>query len=57
MQLDGKNLPFMMRMNRKWEYALLGEDTFYGLKNNGADTKEILKYILVTESKKKGTLF
>ena len=45
------------RMNRKWEYALLGEATFYGLKNNGANIKEILEYALVTESKVKGTLF
>ena len=45
------------RMNRQWEYVLLGENTFYGLKANGASMEEILEYVKVTEGLVKGELF
>ncbi len=45
------------RMNRQWEYVLLGENTFYGLKENGASMEEILEYAKVTEGLVKGELF
>jgi len=44
------------RINRRWEYVLLGENTFYSLKVNGASVKEILEYAKVTESRVKGKL-
>jgi len=31
------------RMNAQWEYALLGENTFYSLRGNGANIIDILK--------------
>ncbi|QTA37580.1 DEAD/DEAH box helicase family protein [Thermosipho ferrireducens] len=33
-----------LRMECKWKYVLLGENTFYGLKDNGASAEEILEY-------------
>ncbi len=44
------------RMNCSWSYALLGEDTFYGMSQKGADTQEILEYAILTKAKIKGTL-
>ena len=49
------------RMDRKWEYILLGENSFYSLKNNGASIEEILEHSKATEKEIKrrisGTLF
>jgi len=44
------------RMDCTWHYVLLGEKTFYGMSEKGADTEEILEYAKLTKSKIKGTL-
>ena len=44
------------RVNCSWSYALLGEDTFYGMSQKGADTQEVLEYAILTKAKIKGTL-
>ena len=44
------------RMNCVWTYVLLGEKTFYGMSEKGADTEEILNYATKTKSMLKGTL-
>jgi type III restriction enzyme len=44
------------RLACEWRYALLGENTFYGMSERGADTKEILDYAILTKAKVKGTL-
>ena len=49
-------LPPEDRMNSEWKYALLGENTFYGMSEKGGDTKEILEYAILTKAKIKGTL-
>ena len=36
------------RMYSKWQYVLLGENTFYSMRNRGASIKEILNYALVS---------
>ncbi|WP_407432808.1 hypothetical protein [Methanobrevibacter sp.] len=41
-------------MDAKWNYALLGENTFYSMHKKGAGIKEILDYTIVTEAKAKG---
>ena len=44
------------RMNCVWTYVLLGEKTFYGMSEKGADTEEIMNYATKTKSMLKGTL-
>ncbi len=44
------------RMDRKWEYILLGETHFYGLKENSASIDEILQLAKLNESKVFGKL-
>lgn len=44
------------RMDCHWNYALLGEGTFYGMSEKGAATKELLDYAILTKAKIKGTL-
>ncbi len=44
------------RMSCEWKYALLGENTFYGMSQKGATTQEILDYAILTKAKVKGTL-
>lgn len=44
------------RLNCEWKYALLGENTFYGMSEKGADIREILDYAILTKAKVKGTL-
>jgi type III restriction enzyme len=39
------------RMNRTWHYVLLGEKTFYGMKDKEASTEEILEYAQMTKAK------
>jgi type III restriction enzyme len=39
-----------------WKYVLLGENTFYSMSKNGANTEEILEYGIMSKSKLKGTL-
>lgn len=45
------------RMNRIWEYILLGENDFYGLKQNGANITEICELHKISERAVKGSLF
>ena len=45
------------RMNKKWEYVLLGDNHFYGLKKNNATVKDILGLAKVSEGQVKGQLF
>jgi type III restriction enzyme len=44
------------RMNCIWDYVLLGENTFYEMKDKGASTEEILEYAKMTKAKIEGTL-
>ena len=43
------------RMNCVWSYVLLGENTFYGMRDKGADLLEILNYATRTKAMLKGT--
>ena len=45
------------RMNREWEYVLLGEDSFYGLSANGATITDICGRCKVSLSAASGELF
>ena len=45
------------RMDREWEYILLGEAHFYGLKDNGASIDEICQLAKVNEANASGRLF
>lgn len=45
------------RMNREWEYILLGETHFYGLKDNSASIDEICQLAKVNEAQVTGKLF
>ena len=44
------------RMNREWEYILLGENHFYGLMDNNASISEICELAKVTEANAEGRL-
>jgi type III restriction enzyme len=44
-------------MNAEWKYALLGETTFYSLKDRGASVQEILEFTKLTRERVKGPLF
>jgi type III restriction enzyme len=44
------------RMDRKWEYVLLGETHFYGLRDNNASIDEIFQLAKINESKVLGKL-
>ena len=48
-QLNGQD-----RMDSKWNYVLLGENTFRSFHDKGASIKEILDYAIVTEAMAKG---
>ena len=43
------------RMSCVWSYVLLGENTFYGMRDKGADLLEILNYATRTKAMLKGT--
>ena len=43
------------RMGCVWSYVLLGENTFYGMRDKGADLLEILNYATRTKAMLKGT--
>ena len=43
-------------MNCVWSYVLIGENTFYGMSQKGAETSEILEYAVLTKTQVKGTL-
>ncbi|OGF48607.1 MAG: restriction endonuclease subunit R [Candidatus Firestonebacteria bacterium RIFOXYA2_FULL_40_8] len=45
------------RMGRAWEYVLLGENTFYELRDKGASIIEIFNYVRLTKDRVEGTLF
>ncbi len=45
------------RMDREWEYILLGETHFYGLKDNNASIDEICRLAKVNEAQAAGKLF
>lgn len=49
-------LPEEDRMNAEWNYVLLGENTFYSMRDKGASLKEVLEYALMTRAKAEGTL-
>lgn len=44
------------RMEAIWTYVLLGENTFYNMRDRGASLKEILEYAKMTKFKAAGTL-
>ena len=44
------------RMSANWSYVLLGEKTFYNMRDRGASLKEILEYAKMTKYKVAGTL-
>lgn len=45
------------RMNREWEYVLLGESVFYSLSGSGADIEDICNHCKVSYSAATGNLF
>jgi type III restriction enzyme len=45
------------RMGCEWSYALLGENTFYRMKDKGASVKEIMEFAKLTKQKVSKTLF
>jgi type III restriction enzyme len=45
------------RMEREWEYILLGENHFYGLSRNGASVDEMCQLAKVTLANAEGRLF
>lgn len=45
------------RMNRIWEYALVGESVFYSLSESGATITDICNYCKVTYAVATGNLF
>ncbi|MBI5789652.1 MAG: DEAD/DEAH box helicase family protein [Candidatus Schekmanbacteria bacterium] len=45
------------RMNCEWSYALLGETTFYSMRDRGASIMEILEFSRLTEERIEGRLF
>ena len=45
------------RMNRKWEYGLIGEDMFYILTGSGASMTDICDRCRVSQSVATGELF
>ena len=45
------------RMGCEWKYALLGETTFYAMRDRGASVKEILEFSKLTRERIMGTLF
>jgi type III restriction enzyme len=45
------------RMSSEWSYVLLGENTFYSLRDKGASVKEIMEFAKLTKQKVSKTLF
>jgi type III restriction enzyme len=45
------------RMSSEWSYVLLGENTFYSLRDKGASAKEIMEFAKLTKQKVSKTLF
>ncbi len=44
------------RMESEWKYAILGDTTFYSMRDRGASIKEILEFSKLTRERIKGTL-
>lgn len=44
------------RVDCTWQYVLLGEKTFYGMRDQGASTEEILNYARLSKAKVEGKL-
>lgn len=45
------------RMGCDWHYVLLGETTFYTMRDKGASIKEIMEFSKLTRQKVEGRLF
>lgn len=45
------------KMNCKWHYSLVDENTFYSMKSNGAELKQILEFSELTQHKISDELF
>jgi type III restriction enzyme len=45
------------RMNSEWRYVLLGENTFYSMKDKGASVEDIMEFAKLTKQKASKTLF
>jgi len=45
------------RMECEWNYTLLGENTFYSLRDKGASIKDIMEFAKLTQQKVKSQLF
>ena len=45
------------RMGCEWSYVLLGENTFYSLRDKGASVQEIMEFAKLTKQKTSKTLF
>lgn len=45
------------RMSAEWSYVLLGENTFYSMRDRGASLLEILEFSKLTRQKAEGKLF
>ncbi|MEC1788616.1 DEAD/DEAH box helicase family protein [Schinkia azotoformans] len=45
------------RMNGKWHYILLGDSTFYSMRDDGAGLGDIFDYCELTKARIEGTLF
>ncbi|MEW6738532.1 MAG: DEAD/DEAH box helicase family protein [Nitrospirota bacterium] len=45
------------RMDSEWSYVLLGENTFYSMRDKGASVKEIMEFAKLTKQKVSKTLF
>lgn len=45
------------RMNCEWNYVLLGETTFYSMRDRGASIKDIMEYTKLTQEKIERRLF
>jgi type III restriction enzyme len=44
-------------MGCEWSYVLLGETTFYSLRDKGASVQEIMEFAKLTKQKASKTLF
>jgi type III restriction enzyme len=44
------------RMSATWEYALVGESTFYAMRDKGANAEELFNYLRLTKARIEGKL-
>ncbi|MBI5468392.1 MAG: DEAD/DEAH box helicase family protein [Deltaproteobacteria bacterium] len=45
------------KMDAEWSYVLLGETTFYSMRDRGASIREIMEFLKLSRQKIEGTLF